>query len=288
MSEPVRFIHLTDLHVGDPAVRDEHLYSDTNATLAAILADVKKLVPAPRFVVVSGDLTNRGDAGSYEMLKSIFAEADLAMPVLFALGNHDRRDGFYQVMLGKTDHDDTPYDHSCVIDGIHVVVLDSSLPGKVGGGFEPGQIDWLKAELEHHADLPKLLVMHHAPTLDADPATEWEALSISDTEVLRQTVAGKNILGILSGHVHYDRVSNWYGVPVVIGIGQHGPTDVQWLHEGIRMLEGASFVIGAARPSGLTVTFAPLRKEVRELSRSTHVEMVELIKSFETGQQAAE
>ena len=169
MSEAVTFIHLTDLHVGNPAVPDDHLFSDTTTTLSRILAEVKTLVPQPKFIVASGDLTNRGDEGSYENLKSLIAASGLEMPVLFALGNHDRRDGFYPAMLGRTDNVDAPYDHAQVIDGINVIVLDSSLPTKIGGSFEAGQLDWLKAELEAHADLPKLLVMHHAPALDANP-----------------------------------------------------------------------------------------------------------------------
>ncbi|MCR6673986.1 metallophosphoesterase [Devosia ginsengisoli] len=174
MSDPVTFIHLTDLHVGNPAVQDDHLFSDTTTTLRRILADIKTLVPQPKFIVASGDLTNRGDQGSYENLKSIVAESGLDMPVLYALGNHDRRDGFYPAMLGRTDNVDAPYDHAEVIAGIHVIVLDSSVPDKVGGSFEPGQLDWLKAELENHAALPKLLVMHHAPALDThNPTMEW-------------------------------------------------------------------------------------------------------------------
>ena len=282
MSELLTFVHLTDLHVGDPAVPDDHLYSDTSATLSAILADVKKLVPQPKFIVASGDLTNRGDVDSYEQLKRLLAEAELDMPVLFALGNHDRRDGFYPAMLGRTDQTNAPYDHAQVIAGIHVIVLDSSVPGKVGGAFEPGQLDWLQAELDQHADLPKLLVMHHAPSLDADPAMEWESLSIAATEALRQAVDGKNVIGILSGHIHFDRVSNWYGIPVVVGIGQHAATDVTWLHEGLRMLSGASFAIGTLRPSGLSITFAPQPAERTELHSFTWAGMTEMLKKYET------
>jgi len=288
MSELVTFVHLTDLHVGDATVKDDHLYSDTNATLAAILADVKKLVPQPKFIVASGDLTNRGGDADYEALKAIFAEAELTMPVLFALGNHDKREGFYPTVLGNNDHAMAPYDHAQVIDGVHVIVLDSSVPNKIGGSFEPGQIEWLTAELANHAELPKLLVMHHAPALDDNPAMEWESLSIADTERLRQAVAGKNVIGILSGHIHYDRVSNWYGIPVVAGIGQHGPTDVLWLHEGLRMLEGASFAIGTVRPSGLTITFAPLRKDPKEVMSFTFSGMTEMLKKYEASQVAAE
>lgn len=288
MSDHVTFVHLTDLHIGNPAVPDDHLYSDTSTTLSAILADVKKLVPHPSFIVASGDLTNRGDEASYDELKRILAEAELDIPVLFALGNHDRRDGFYPAMLGLDDHEMAPYDHSQVIDGIHVVVLDSSVPNKIGGSFEPGQLDWLKGELDNHPELPKLLVMHHAPALDANPDMEWESLSIADTEALRDAVAGKNVIGILSGHIHFDRVSHWYGIPVVVGIGQHAATDVLWLHEGLRMLEGASFAIGTLRPSGLSITFAPQPATRRELHSFTFAGMSEALKKYEASLVAAE
>lgn len=282
MSETVTFVHLTDLHVGNPAVQDDHLHSDTTTTLRAILADVKKLVPQPKFMVVSGDLTNQGDEGSYENLKALFAEAELTMPVLFALGNHDRRDGFYPSMLGRTDDLDAPYDHSAVIDGVHIIVLDSSVPNKVGGAFEAGQLDWLRAELADHGDLPKLLVMHHAPALDMHDATmEWESLSYADTEALRDAVKDKNVIGILSGHIHYDRVANWYGIPTVVGIGQHAATDVLWLHEGLRMLEGAAFAIGTLRPSGLAITFAPQPATRREIGGFRFADMAAMLAKYE-------
>lgn len=267
---------------------DDHLFSDTSATLRAILADIKSLVPQPSFIVASGDLTNRGDAGSYDNLKAILAEAELEMPVLFALGNHDSRDGFYPTMLGQTDNLDAPYDHARVIDGIHVIVLDSSVPNKVGGAFEAGQLDWLTEQLDQHDDLPKLLVMHHAPSLDADPDMEWESLSIADTEALLDVVDGYDVIGILSGHIHFDRVSNWYGIPVVVGIGQHAATDVLWLHEGLRMVSGASFAIGTVRPSGLSITFAPQPAERRELHSFTFAGMAEVLKKYEAAAVAAE
>lgn len=282
MSNTVTFIHLTDLHVGNPEVPDDHLYSDTTTTLRRILAEIKTLVPQPKFIVVSGDLTNRGDEGSYNNLNAIMAEAGLDMPVLYALGNHDKREGFYPAILGRTDNVDAPYDHAQVIAGIHVIVLDTSTPNKVGGTFEPGQIDWLRAELENHADLPKLLVMHHSPALDThNPDMEWESLSYADTEALRLAVAGKNVVGILSGHIHYDRVANWYGIPCVVGIGQHAATDVLWLHEGLRMLDGAAFAIGTLRPSGLAITFAPQAASRKELHSFTWAGMTEMLKKYE-------
>lgn len=288
MSHNVTFIHLTDLHVGNPEVQDDHLYSDTTTTLERILADIKKLAPKPSFIVASGDLTNRGDEDSYEQLKRLIAAADLDIPVLFALGNHDRRDGFYPAMLGRTDNVDAPYDHSAVIDGIHVIVVDSSVPNKIGGSFEPGQLDWLKGELDAHSELPKLLVMHHAPALDLDrPDMEWESLSFADTQALSEAVAGKNVIGILSGHIHFDRVSNWHGIPVVVGIGQHAATDVLWLHEGLRMLEGASFAIGTLRPSGLSITFAPQPATRRELHSFSFAGMAEMLKKYEADTAAA-
>jgi len=282
------FVHLTDLHVGDPAVPDAHLYSDTNATLRTILAEVKRLVPQPAFIVASGDLTNRGDVASYKAFQAIFDEAGLTMPVLFALGNHDTRRGFYEALHNRTENTLAPYDHDAVIEGLHVIVLDSSVPEKVGGSLEPGQLEWLKDRLDAHREMPKLVVMHHAPALDVhDPAMEWESMSYADTAKLAELFAGyDNIVGILSGHMHYDRVSNWHGIPLVIGVGQHAAMDVTYLNEGLRMVSGASFAIGTLRPSGLTVSFVPQPSDRRELMKIRFEDMARMAKDFEAAREA--
>lgn len=289
MSRPLTFVHLTDLHISDPALQDDRLYSDTATTLRTILAEVKRIEPKPSFIVASGDLTNHGDDASYAYLKAILTEAALDIPVLFTLGNHDKRPGFYATMLGQSDDPMKPYDHSVVIDGIHVVLVDTSTPYKIGGYFEPGQLDWLAAELDREPALPKLIVMHHAPALDTDqPDLEWEALSFADTEALRAILDGRrNVLGILCGHIHYDRVSNWHGIPVVVGIGQHAATDVLRLHEELRMVSGASFAIGTIRPSGLTISFVPQPAERRELKIYSFTAMAEIIKRYEAEAESA-
>ena len=282
MTDSFTFVHLTDLHIGNPDIADDHLFSDTTANLKALLDDVKALVPQPKFIIATGDLTNQGDADSYRNLKAILADAALDIPMFFALGNHDKRDGFYVGMEGREENLEAPYYHAHALDGVHLIVLDSSTPGKVGGSIEPEQFDWLATELEAHPELPKLIAVHHAPALDEDkPQMEWESLTIADSLKLRDMLKGRNVLGILSGHIHFDRVSNWYGIPVVVGIGTHAATDVTWLHEGLRMVEGASLAIGTVRPSGLTVSFVPQPSARGELFSFTFAGFADMLKAHE-------
>src|SRR5690606_3048083 len=124
------FIHITDLHVGNPAIVDDHLFSDTSTTLTRVLEMIGTMDQAPKFIIASGDLTNRGDADSYRQLKSIMAATDL--PVIYALGNHDTRPGFYEGMLGRTTDLEAPYDHDQVIEGVHIITLDTTTPGQIG------------------------------------------------------------------------------------------------------------------------------------------------------------
>ncbi|MGE0231585.1 MAG: metallophosphoesterase [Flavobacteriaceae bacterium] len=274
MHSHTTFVHLTDLHIADPEVPDEGLHSDTTTTLTRILSQVKLLHPQPRFIVVSGDLTNRGDEGSYRELQRILGEASLDTPLILALGNHDEREGFYRVMLDRETDLEAPFFHDRVIDGIHIITLDSSTPGEIGGSIEPEQFDWLEERLAAHPDLPKLLVVHHAPSLDEDDLDgEWEAISCEDTIRLRQLLNGHDVIGILSGHIHHDRVSHWYGIPVVVGIGQHTAADPLYLHDRLRMVSGASFAVGTIRPSGMTVSFVPQASDRRELCTYTYEEI---------------
>ena len=289
MTQHPVFVHLTDLHIGHPTESDPGLHSDTSATLEAILSEVKRVRPAPAFIIASGDLTNRGDVASYAELKRIFDAAEFDMPVLWALGNHDTRAGFYQGMLGRTENLDAPYWHDVVIAGIHVITLDSTSPMMIGGTIEPEQFDWLEATLATHPDLPKLIVVHHPPSLDdSDVEKEWKVITVADTARLGEMLTGHNVIGILCGHIHYDRVSVWHGIPVVVGIGQHAATDVLFLPEGLRMVSGSSFAIGTVRPSGLTISFVPQAADRRELARHSTDDMKALVKSYEARRLAAQ
>jgi len=265
--EQTVFIHMTDLHVGDAG--DTHLFSDTVETLEQILADVAKVEPRPSFIVASGDLTNRGDAESFRRLKAIMERSGL--PVVYALGNHDTRPGFYEGMGVEATGPEAPYDHDTVIDGVHIITLDSTSPGLIGGTIENEQFAWLEEALDRHADLPKLIVSHHAPALDETAAeAPWRAIRLEDSErlgtLLRDRMQkGRTILGILSGHIHHDRVSMWNGIMVVVGMGQHAATDLLRT-DVLRMVKGASFGICTVRRTGLTVAFVPQPSNREELN----------------------
>lgn len=259
------FIHITDLHIGNPAIADDHLFSDTSATLARVLELIGTMDTKPCFIIASGDLTNRGDADSYRQLKSIMAATDL--PVVYAIGNHDTRPGFYEGMFGRTEDAQAPYDHEKVIAGIHIITLDTTTPGQIGGALEEAQFVWLEEALNRHVELPKLMVMHHAPALgETPPWDHWRTMEFSQSQRLSALLKGRNILAILSGHIHHDRFSVWHGIPVIVGMGQHAATDI--LTTGIlRMVDGSSFGIGTIRSSGLTMALVPLPQTRAELNR---------------------
>ena len=154
MTELTTFIHLTDLHIANPAKVEPHLYTDTAKTLSDVLARVRAIEPRPSFIVVSGDIANNADPAAYAELQRVWGVEDI--PAFFALGNHDSRTGFHEVMLGQPERGMAPYSHDAVIAGIHLIVLDSSTPGAVHGTIEPEQFDWLQERLEAHPELPKL------------------------------------------------------------------------------------------------------------------------------------
>ncbi|MFD1509429.1 metallophosphoesterase family protein [Lacimonas salitolerans] len=254
-----RFIHLTDLHLTAPG--DNARPAKTQLALAEVIGSVTAMPVPPDFVVISGDLTDTGDAASYALLRE--ALAPLPMPVVLALGNHDARGAFHEGF--DTGMGTAPHAHDAVIAGLHVITLDTLVPGRVAGALDDAQLDWLAQALARHSDLPRLVVAHHPPHL-GDDALPWATLDVASTARLAQMLQGQGVIGILSGHVHVNRVTQWHGIPVFTNLGLKSTVDLLEPVD-MRIVEGTGFGIGTLRPSGLSMSFVPLTPVAHELGR---------------------
>lgn len=254
------FLHLTDLHVSAPDLDDPTLESDTTARLSRMVDLIGAMDPAPAFVVASGDLTNHGQVESYAHLKALLAP--LRMPVFPALGNHDRVAGFRAVFSDYPGGPQDTLDHDAVLAGVHLITLDTGREGHIGGMVSAAQADFLSAAMARHSELPKILVLHHAPMPGADAAgdiRDWRMLGAADTRRLSGALAGRKPAAILSGHIHIDRLNLWQGIPVLTNLGLHSTMDpMATFGPDLRIVNGAGYAMCHLTAEGLNVQFAPL------------------------------
>jgi Icc protein len=148
VSRSMAFLHLSDLHLAPPGQRVVGI--DPMRQMRSVLARMARLAEAPAFIVVSGDLTENGSAASYAVVNEVLIElGGGGTPLLVALGNHDDRAAFRRVVLGEKRADDQgPYCYSRLIDGLRVIVLDSTIPGHPSGSVDAAQQAWLEEELQ--------------------------------------------------------------------------------------------------------------------------------------------
>jgi 3',5'-cyclic-AMP phosphodiesterase len=263
MTGPVEFLLISDLHQG--AADDAGLRTDTAANLRATLDAVAAIRPRPAFALFAGDLANHGLPESYRHLRSELARLDV--PALYALGNHDARGAFRAHFLGEVGGSDAACFHEAVVSGVHVVTLDSSVPGRISGALDDAQFAFLDEALDRHPELPKIVMIHHPPALDPD-AEGFEILAHADADRLAETIAGRGVAGIVSGHIHRDRVAMWRGVPLVTCIGLHCEIVEDEGSDALRHIRGASFARCTLRDGGLEVRFVQLPSDRADLGQT--------------------
>src|SRR4051794_4057669 len=113
MADPIRFLHLSDFHVGASPTYEVRGVNTERAT-RHLLGEASRRIPDPAFVLVTGDLSDDGDAAGYQRVRDMLGQAfSPSTPVLVGLGNHDGRPGFRAGFLGEASGDGTrPYFHS--------------------------------------------------------------------------------------------------------------------------------------------------------------------------------
>jgi len=256
------FLHLTDLHL---TAHQETLVNGRSPTtkLTLLLQRLRALEIKPAFILITGDLVNSGQADEYRQFNEYLQHfAEFHVPVLFALGNHDAREPFRQTVLGEAASVE-PYYYSMTIEGLNVIVLDSLIPGRVSGQVDETQLAWLDAELAKPMARGHLIAIHHPPV----PVTVrlLNQLGLLNADEFASVVRRHpNVLGVLSGHIHYSHVAPFANTisvttPAVLYTIDPG------VQENLRILDGSGFSIGTIRNGQLLMNTVMMDGEQCEL-----------------------
>lgn len=192
----MRIVQLSDLHL---TVDGRLLYDrvDTEAAFLAAVQRLRGLAPVPDLVVLSGDLANDGDAGTYRRLRAILA--DLAMPYAVMPGNHDRRAELRAAFPEQAWAGDPLCCQRRDVGEATLLLLDSVVPGEEGGDIGADQIAWLDAACPGRR--PVLLCLHHPPFDIGVPG--MDAIRCRGEGELADWLRRRpNVAAVLCGHVH--------------------------------------------------------------------------------------
>ena len=248
----LKFVVLSDLHLGPPGAPVNGL--DTGTRLGEAVEVITRDHADAAFVLLAGDLADRGEVAAYHHLRDRIAR--LPMPVHITLGNHDDRVAFLSVF--GTDLDDPQGRVSQVIDagGHRIVLLDTTEPGLVGGRLCQGRLDWLDARLTEARTRPVIVVQHHHANPLSLPVDEIILQNADDYVAVLQR--HPEVRQVIAGHVHLPSTAVWRGIPMTTMAGSHYSVTphVPGVPGRQSQLEGpAQMAVVLASADGVTVHF---------------------------------
>jgi len=210
-SRAVLIAQMTDIHVG--FALDEQ---PEELNLTRFQATYRRLLEGPNIpdmLVLSGDITEHGDATSFAKTAELLK--DCPFPVVPLVGNHDSRAGLLGAFPQVTPAEGG-FLHYVVEAplGLRIICLDTLEVGRHGGAFCEARAAWLAARLSEAPDQPTLIFMHHPPVITGidwmDPAPDepWIVR-------LREVLTGQaQVLAIHCGHLHRQITTRFAGIPL--------------------------------------------------------------------------
>jgi Icc protein len=229
-------LHISDTHL----ISDGCLYGavDADGRLGELLEQLKHSGVRPDAIVFTGDLADAGEPEAYRKLRAVvepFA-AELGAELIWVMGNHDKRAALRSFLLDEAPSM-APLDRVCMIDGLRIITLDTSVPGHHYGEIRESQLDWLAAELKRSAPHGSILTLHHPPipsVLDLAVTVE-----LRDQAALGRVLKGSDVRAILAGHLHYSTNATFVGIPVSVASATCYTQDLTVAAGGTRGRDGA-------------------------------------------------
>jgi len=191
----LRIVQVTDTHLEQHA-GGTLLGMDTDASLAHVLRLVHTATDSPDLLLATGDIANHASEEAYLRARDAFDT--VGAPWAWIPGNHDEREPMQRV-LGRGE----PMVRAVRTPHWQVLLLDSSVPGQVGGHLGAGELEVLDTLLSEAPELHALVCLHHQPV---PVGCAWlDEQIVADRERFFE-VLGRHpqVRAVLWGHVHQD------------------------------------------------------------------------------------
>ncbi|WP_169581182.1 MULTISPECIES: phosphodiesterase [Microbacterium] len=230
-------LHISDTHL---RARGSRLFDlvDASDRLRRALAVFEASGVRPDAVVFTGDLADLGEPAAYTELRALvepFARR-IEARVFWVMGNHDDRASFRTALLDEVGHTG-PVDGVAELDGLRVITLDSTVPGRHHGELSDAQLAWLQNVLATPAPLGTILAMHHPPVPSVLPLAS--SVELRDQRRLAGVLRGTDVRAIIAGHLHYSTFATFAGIPVSVASSTCYAQDLTVPTGGTRPQDGA-------------------------------------------------
>lgn len=191
----VRLVQLTDTHLCE-LQGGTLLGMDTDHSLQAVIDLVQAQRSSVDLLLGTGDLSDRGARQAYERLQDYFAQ--FSCDSVWLPGNHDDRGAMESVTRNTMR-----LCREVRVAGWQILMLDSQVPGEVGGELGEAELAFLDAALlaAGTEGLYTLVCLHHQPVAIG---SEWldEQMVADHAAFFAVLDRYPGVRGVLWGHVH--------------------------------------------------------------------------------------
>jgi len=203
----LQLVQLTDTHLCRRAGQTL-VGVDTDYSLQAVIDLLRGERGAPGVLLGTGDLSDDGAPEAYGRLREYLAQV---RPEYFLLpGNHD------DFMAMQAHFDANVLSNELYIGRWQILLLNSLVPGRVGGRLGAEQLKWLDRALEDGAGGGRhaLVFLHHQPVPIGCAWLDQQMVADADAffEVLDNH---RHVRAVVWGHVHQDFESTRNGVSLL-------------------------------------------------------------------------
>lgn len=190
-----QFVYISDTHLG---------FTKTDNAFEQFSKELFIEKGKYAFLIHTGDVTELGTKEAFALYRQKTSTWDLQ--TYSAIGNHDVRwspsgKKMYKDFLGPTYY-------SFNYNGVHFVVLDSTIVHQTQGHIDEKQLEWLAKDISGIPAITPVFVFTHHPV-------RWTGISIDNGYKVIQLLERFTSKVFFHGHSHNVRVLSWNGMTFV-------------------------------------------------------------------------